>query len=64
MIVIDFFAGYQQIRQRQDNANDLIETPALMQLLPDLTDANASWISAVALAIIASCSLSVEQHTC
>lgn len=34
----DFFAGYQQIRQRQDNANDLIETPALMQLLPDLTD--------------------------
>ena len=34
----DFFAGYQQIRQRQDNANDLIETPTLMQLLPDLTD--------------------------
>ena len=32
-----FFAGYQELRQREQNSNDLIIDPALEALLPDLT---------------------------
>ena len=31
-----FFEGYQALRARKGNANDLFETPALLQLLPQL----------------------------
>ena len=31
-----FFEGYKKIRENKCNANDLIETPALFSLLPDL----------------------------
>lgn len=31
-----FFAGYRKIRENAGNANDLFETPALLELLPDL----------------------------
>ena len=33
-----FFEGYQGLRRNPNNANDLFETPALLALLPDLTD--------------------------
>ncbi len=32
-----FFEGYKHIRDREGNANDLFEIPALFSLLPDLT---------------------------
>ena len=31
-----FFEGYRKIRQKESNANDLFEIPALLSLLPDL----------------------------
>jgi hypothetical protein len=31
-----FFEGYKAIRDREGNANDLFEIPALFSLLPDL----------------------------
>ncbi|MFT3951253.1 MAG: class I SAM-dependent methyltransferase [Oscillospiraceae bacterium] len=31
------FAGYATLRARPDNANDLVETPAMLALLPELT---------------------------
>jgi SAM-dependent methyltransferase len=31
-----FFSGYKKIREREANANDLFEIPALLSLLPDL----------------------------
>lgn len=31
-----FFEGYRRIREKPSNANDLVETPALFQLLPDV----------------------------
>ena len=33
-----FFAGYKKIREKEANANDLFEIPALFSLLPDLRD--------------------------
>ena len=33
-----FFAGYQALRRREQNSNDLIIDPAMDALLPDLTD--------------------------
>lgn len=33
-----FFEGYKAIRDREGNANDLFEIPALFSLLPDLKD--------------------------
>ena len=32
-----FFDGYMKIREKEDNANDLFEIPALLSLLPDLS---------------------------
>ena len=32
-----FFDGYMKIREKEDNANDLFEIPALLTLLPDLS---------------------------
>lgn len=32
-----FFEGYRKIREKENNANDLFEIPALLSLLPDLT---------------------------
>ena len=31
-----FFSGYKKIREREGNANDLFEIPALLSLMPDL----------------------------
>ncbi len=33
-----FFDGYKALRDRDDNANDLIEQPAMKKLIPDLTN--------------------------
>ena len=33
-----FFSGYQELRRKEQNSNDLIIDPALYALLPDLTD--------------------------
>ncbi len=33
-----FFKGYKKIRENQNNANNLFETPALLSLLPDLNN--------------------------
>lgn len=34
----DFFDGYFALRDRDDNYNDLLEQPAMAELLPDLSD--------------------------
>ena len=31
-----FFEGYRKIRQKESNANDLFEIPALLSMMPDL----------------------------
>lgn len=34
----EFFDGYMSLRKREDNYNDLLEQPAMAQLLPDLQE--------------------------
>lgn len=33
-----FFSGYQELRRKEQNSNDLIIDPALDTLLPDMTE--------------------------